>query len=178
MVSYILFMGNRFEISGTGLAALAIVAASSCAQSPPGADLALTPVGSCKVYEGKGETTEYTVELGVSRGQNGNESIVLGIQGFHPNDTSPQDIVEIRLVGIAQVMPEQLSNDCVCGVEFRGSDDMCAYISTYKASLQEAWLGAASGRGLDLQFELENGLVVPGPHIPASEVEAFLARIR
>lgn len=170
-------MGNRYEISQTCLVALAVVAASSCAQPTPGADLALSPVGSCKVYEGKGETTEYTVELGVSRTQNGNETIVLGIQGFHPNDTSPQRIVEIRLVNIARVTPKRLSNDCVCGVEFRGSDDMCAYISTYKVSLEKPWLEEVSVTGLDLQFELENGLVVPGPHIPASEIEAFLARI-
>lgn len=156
---------------------MAIILAASCAQSPPGSDLAFSPVGRCKVYEGKGETTEYTVELGVSRTESGNETIVLGVQGFHPNDTSPQRIVEIRLSEVARVTPERLSNDCVCGVEFRRSDEICAYISTYKAPLQKSWLEEASATGLNLQFELENDLVVAGPHIPASEIETFLARI-
>lgn len=170
-------MGNRSEISQMCLAALAIIAASSCAQSLPDSGLALSSVGSCKVYEGKGETTEYTVELGVSETENEKKEIILGVQGVYPNDTSPQRIVEIRLAEIARVTPEQLSNDCVCGVEFRRSDDMCAYISTYKALLQKSWLEETTVTGLNLQFELENGLVVPGPYISASDIEAFLARI-
>lgn len=63
---------------------------AGCVHSSPGSDVALTPIGSCKVYEGKGETSECAVELGVSRMRTGTETIVLGVQGFHPNDTSPQ----------------------------------------------------------------------------------------
>lgn len=48
------------------------------------------PDRELQVYEGTGETSECAVELGVSRMRTGTETIVLGVQGFHPNDTSPQ----------------------------------------------------------------------------------------
>ena len=145
--------------------------AAACASSLESRNQGFTPIGQCEIYEGQGETTEYTVEIAESEG-----AAILGIQGFHPNDTSPERIVEVRLVGIAEVKPKRLSNDCVCGVQFARSSEMCAYVSTYTAPLKRAWLEDASKKGLNIQFVLENGLVVAGPSVPAKDISAFLTR--
>ncbi|MBT8472287.1 MAG: hypothetical protein KJN99_06755, partial [Marinicaulis sp.] len=117
------------------LLGMSILALTACEHAATETGAGLTPIGQCKVYEGKGETTEYTVELG-GRG----EDLTLAIQGFHPNDTSPERIVEVRFNNDVRVKPKRLTNDCVCGVSFARSAEMCGYISTYTAPLQRSWL--------------------------------------
>ena len=164
-------MKNRHWKTKNYLFGLSVIAISACANTVTDTGKSLTPIGQCIVYEGQGETTEYTVELG-----DGGGGLILAIQGFHPNDTSPERIVEVRLNRRVRVRPDRLTNDCVCGVSFGHSEEMCGYISTYEAPLQRAWLEAAAGTGLDLWFELENGLVVSGPRIPADQIKDVLSR--
>lgn len=161
---------RQWNIKYSLLGVLALTA-SACEHTVAYPRTDLTPIGQCMVYEGKGETTEYTVELG-----GGGDELILAIQGFHPNDTSPERIVEVRLNNDVRIKPERLTNDCVCGVSFGQSEELCGYISTYKAPLQRSWLEAASVSGLELLFELENGLVVSGPRVPAGQVTDFLSR--
>lgn len=159
------------------LLATFMLAGASCAPSAVQPDADFVTVGECSVYEKQGEKTNYIVELGVRSDSDGNAGAVLGIQGFHPNDTSPLRIVEVDLADIASVKPERLSNDCVCGVAFAHSDEMCAYLSTYTAPLETSWLEEARDTGIALQFRLENGFFSEGPTIPADEIRSVLKKL-
>lgn len=161
-------------LSSQNLFALSVlIAAAGCSTAPSSGDAAFTPVGECKVYEGAGETTEYAVQLGIGP----NSEILLGVQGFHPGETEPQRIVAILLSNGRRLKPEQLANNCTCGVTFRRSDSMCAFITTYQAVLERDWLEDARATGLSMRFELENDLTVDGPVLQSQDIERFLERL-
>ena len=148
------------------------VFAASCANSS-GSNPAFTPFGQCEVYEGLGETTEYTVELAFDE----DDEIILGVQGFHPGETSPHRIIAITLSNGKRLRPERLSNECTCGVKFRRMEAICAFVSTYKVSLERDWIEEARNSGLSMQFELANGHATDGPPLTPKRIEKFLSRL-
>ncbi len=147
--------------------------ASACATQNSVGDASYTPIAQCSVYEGQGETTEYLAELGV----NARDNITLGIQGFHPGETSPQRITAVVLSNGERLRPRQISNECTCGVKFRRMDEICGFITVYEIAMEREWLEGARRSGLSMLFELENGLTVTGPELTPQRIDKFLSRL-
>lgn len=172
-------LSHSFQVA---FAVLALFLAASCTQSRIGKEAVFSSAQTCSVYEGEGETTEYSAWLSVEASgdavvHSSSGRVFLNIQGFHPNETSAQRIVEVRLSDSIRLTPQLLSNECVCGVRIRQSDSMCAHLSTYKALLEQVWLEDAQRIGLIIQFKLENGIIAEGPRLPPKEIRKFLSSL-
>ena len=166
-------MGRCLQFGLKIVALSTSVFVASCISQSHGNDVAFSPIGHCEVYEGQGESTDYTVELGIGA----TDEIVLGIQGVHRGQTRPLQITAIVLSNGERLKPELLSNDCTCGVKFRRMDAMCAFLSTYRVNLRRGWLEDARDTGLSMQLELANGLVSEGPPLKPEQIATFLSRL-
>ncbi len=145
-------------------AVLAASLISACAIGPG------TKSSTCSAYDSTRRSTEYSARI-VAEDQ-GNQ-YELQIQAVHPI-TMASPIKKLSLNDGTHPQIRLLDDNCICGMQIDTVDVDCTHITTYIAVISEDTLIAVQKKGLAMTLILENGRLVAGPVIDASEIRKIL----